>query len=412
VIPTDDKLNAMRMVCDPVVDEVIARYFASASKEDVGALMHTLFRQGVLPAAHPLVARYTAALDGWPEPPIGAAVARGQRLFELYGPEILLTLGSYAVPLAYAAANGVQVIHRARRLKDDPIRRLCDTAQMVINVMQVGELARGGIGWRSIRKVRLIHAVIRHLVAKDHKEQDEQGQAKSTPWQAAWGRPINQEDQAGTLLTFSIGAIHGLRLMGAQISKDAADDYLSAWAAVGRLLGVEESLLPVDEIEGAELAKKIGARQHAATPEGQMLMRHLLDAVDSLFPFRGYAVSLSHFFLDTTVYGEKVAEILQLPKANWTRFLVGARARQKRFVLRLLQWVPGATRRRQFVARRFTQAMLLWKRPDAQAPFEVPPGLLERWRIRRRARALLPPVSSAVTAGDGGPQPPAATAGP
>jgi len=385
VIPTDDKLNAMRMVCDPVVDEVIARYFASASKEDVGALMHTLFRQGVLPAAHPLVARYTAALDGWPEPPIGAAVARGQRLFELYGPEILLTLGSYAVPLAYAAANGVQVIHRARRLKDDPIRRLCDTAQMVINVMQVGELARGGIGWRSIRKVRLIHAVI---------------------------RPINQEDQAGTLLTFSIGAIHGLRLMGAQISKDAADDYLSAWAAVGRLLGVEESLLPVDEIEGAELAKKIGARQHAATPEGQMLMRHLLDAVDSLFPFRGYAVSLSHFFLDTTVYGEKVAEILQLPKANWTRFLVGARARQKRFVLRLLQWVPGATRRRQFVARRFTQAMLLWKRPDAQAPFEVPPGLLERWRIRRRARALLPPVSSAVTAGDGGPQPPAATAGP
>jgi hypothetical protein len=252
VIPTDDKLNTMRMVCDPVVDEVIARYFASASKEDVGALMHTLFRQGVLPAAHPLVARYTAALDGWPEPPIGATVARGQRLFELYGPEILLTLGSYAVPLAYAAANGVQVIHRARRLKDDPIRRLCDTAQMVINVMQPGELARGGIGWRSIR----------HLVAKDHKELDEQGQVKSTPWQAAWGRPINQEDQAGTLLTFSIGTIHGLRLMGAQISKDAADDYLSAWAAVGRLLGVEESLLPVDEIEGAELAKKIGARRH------------------------------------------------------------------------------------------------------------------------------------------------------
>jgi hypothetical protein len=411
VIPTDEKLDAMRLVCDPVVDEVITRYFASASREDVGALMHTLFRQGVLSATHPLVAAYTAALDGRPEAPIGPTVARGQRLFELYGPEILLTLGSYAVPLAYAAANGVQVIYRARRLKDDPIRRLCDTAQMVINVMQAGELARGGIGWRSIRKVRLIHAVIRHLVAKDHEEKDEQGQVTSSPWQAAWGRPINQEDQAGTLLTFSIGAIHGLRLMGAQISKDDGDDYLSAWAAVGRLLGVEESLLPVDELEGAELAKKIGARQHAATPEGQMLMGHLLRAVDSLFPFRGYALSLSHFFLGTTVYGEKVVEILRLPKPNWTRFLVGARAHQKRFVLRLLQWVPGARRRRRFVARNFTQAMLLWKRPDAQAPFEVPPGLLERWRIRRRARALLLPAGSEVKT-DGASQPPAPGAGP
>src|SRR6476469_8286657 len=99
MIPTDDHLDAMREVCDPIVDDVIERYFASASREDVGALMHTLFRQGVLPAEHPLVAAYTAALDAVPEPPIGDAVARGQRLFELYGPEMLLTLGSYAVPL-------------------------------------------------------------------------------------------------------------------------------------------------------------------------------------------------------------------------------------------------------------------------------------------------------------------------
>lgn len=368
-------LQAVREIGDPEVDPLVQEYFASAAREAVGGLMKSLFREGVMPADHPLIQRFTAALDARPDPPLAPAFARGQRLFELYGPEILLTLGSYAVPLAYAAGNGVQVIYRARRLKDDPIRRLCDTAQMVINVMQPGGLSRGEIGWRSVRKVRLIHAVIRHVVT-----------SHDTPWDPSWGRPINQEDQAGTLLTFSVGAIHGLRLMKASISKQEADDYMEAWAAVGRLLGVEERLLPVDELEGAELAKTIGARQHRASPEGQELMSHLLEAVGSLFPFKGYAVSLSHFFLDSTVYGENVVQILKLPKANWTRYLVGARARQKSLVLRLLEWVPGAKRRRRAVARNLVQGMLLLKRPDSQAPFEVPPGWIARWRLRLRAR--------------------------
>jgi len=379
-------LASMRVTGDPVVDPLVYEYFASAGPEAVGGLMKSLFRGGVMPPEHPLIQRYTTVVNGQPDPPLTPAVSRGQRLFELFGPEILLTLGSYAVPLAYAAGNGVQVIHRARRLKDDPIRRLCDTAQMVINVMQPGGLSRGEIGWRSVRKVRLIHAVIRHVVTTMHE----------TPWDPTWGHPINQEDQAGTLLTFSVGAIHGLRLMKAAISKEDADDYMAAWTAVGRLLGVDERLLPVDELEGAELAKTIGARQHRATIEGQQLMSNLLDAVGSLFPFKGYAVSLSHFFLDSTIYGENVIQILKLPKPNWTRYLVGARARQKSLVLRLLEWVPGAKRRRRAVARNLVQGLLILKRPDSHAPFEVPPGWIARWRLRLKARRVGRQIGQAV----------------
>ena len=142
MIPTDADLDALREVCDPLVDDLVQRHLATASEAEVGKLMWTLFHRGVLPEDHPLVAAYMAIFEGTPEAIITPAVPRGQRLFELYGPEILLTLGSYAVPLAYAAGNGVQVIHRARRLKDDPIRRLCDTAQMVINVMQDGLITR------------------------------------------------------------------------------------------------------------------------------------------------------------------------------------------------------------------------------------------------------------------------------
>jgi hypothetical protein len=141
-----------------------------------------------------------------------------------------------------------------------------------------------------------------------------------------------------------------------------------------------------------ELARKIGARQHHYSKEGERLMVCLLHAVDSLFPFKGYGLSLSHFFLGATPEGQKVIEALRLPKPNWTRFLVGARATQKRLVLKLLEQVPGAKRRRSFLARRFTQTMILFKRPEMAGPFEVPPEILVRWGIRAKKRQPLEPV--------------------
>ena len=122
---------------------IVAEHFAPGA--NVGELLGRLFRTSRMPEDHPLVSAYLRAMT---EIAIGDRnrIERGQGLFELFGPEVLLILGSYSLPLAYAAGNGVQVIYRARRLKDEPIRRLCDTAQMVLNVMEPGQLASGGIG--------------------------------------------------------------------------------------------------------------------------------------------------------------------------------------------------------------------------------------------------------------------------
>ena len=283
-----------------------------------------------------------------------------------------LILGSYSLPLAYAAGNGVKVIYRARRLKEEPIRRLCDTAQMVINAMLPGQLETGGIGWHSTRKVRLIHALVRRHVQSDPEN----------PWSSEWGTPINQEDLAGTLLSFSVAVVHGLKKMGAKLSQEDADAYVFAWASVGRLLGVDESLLTRTEAEAMSLALRIGERQVRSTPEGRELGRQLLGAVESLFPIPGYAASLSHFFLEDTVFGANVAQVLELPKPNWTRWLVRIRAAQKRVVLGLLDEVPGARRRRSFVASRFAQAMILHRRPDARVPFDVPERLTSLWKLK------------------------------
>jgi hypothetical protein len=366
-------LDAARQVGDPHIDAVVADYLAGCGGAALGPALGALFGTTGLPEAHPLVRAYLARVD---EPAPGALgdparIERGQRMFGRLGPELLLVLGSCSLPLAFACGNGVQAIHRARRLKDDPLRRLYDTAQMVVNAMQVGGLARGGIGWRSARKVRLIHAVIRHQVQRD----------PAAPWSASWGTAINQEDMAGTLLSFSVAALHGLRRIGARISRAEGDDYVHAWSAVGRLLGVDERLLVDREADAMALALRIGARQIRATPEGKQLAEQLLEAVGSLLPVPGYALSLTHYFLSNTAFGDDVARVLELAEPDWTRALVAARAWQKRHVLRLLDLVPGAHGRRRFLARRFVQALISARRPAGDAPpFEVPARLAMRWR--------------------------------
>jgi hypothetical protein len=373
--PANSVLDKLRHVGDPQVDDLVARYLETRPV-DVGPLLHQLFSSRGMPEEHPLVSEYLRAVSsasatlGDPE-----EIARGQRLFDLFGPEALLTLGSYALPTAYAAGNGVQAIYRARRLKDDPIRRLCDTAQMVIDVMQPRGLEPNGIGWYSTRKVRLVHALVRHQIQCD----------PACAWSMDWGRPINQEDQAGTLLSFSVGVLDGLKKMGARTAPEDADAYVYAWSVIGRLLGVDESLLVSTEAQGAVLARRIGERQIRPTPQGKELNDKLLGAVDSLFPLRGYAVSLTHFFLDNSVFGTQVVDALQLPEANWTRYLVQARAAQKRFLLSWLDRVPGARKRRSWVAGHVAQAMLMLKRPDGKVPFEVPERLILHWGLRRKA---------------------------
>jgi hypothetical protein len=364
----DASLDRFRAVGDPVVDRLVHEYLEHSPGE-LGPICRRLFGAPGLPE-HPLVDAYIGGLAGASSLEVEAGT-EGQELFDLYGPEVLLILGSCSLPLAYAAGNGVQVVARARRLKDDPIRRLCDTAQMVINVMQPGALAVGAIGWSSARKVRLIHALVRRHVQAD----------LPSAWDPAWGTPINQEDQAGTLLTFSIGVLHGLRRMGATISAKQGDAYIRAWGAVGELLGVDGALRPETEADATALAMRIGARQIRKTPEGEELSRHLLSSVDDLFRIPGYAASLSHFLLDDTAFGAKVADVLSIPAPNWTSWLVRVRAAQKRMTLRLLDGVPGAKRRRSLLARHFVQRVLLHKRPDDHVPFEVPERLKLQWRL-------------------------------
>ena len=104
---------------------------------------------------------------------------------------------------ANRTSDGI-VIYRTAQLYTNPRRRIVETSQMIIDVMQEGGLEPGGYGVRTAQKVRLMHAGVRHLLLQ-------------RDWNPAWGVPINQEDLAGTLASFSAMVLDGLMKLQTKI---------------------------------------------------------------------------------------------------------------------------------------------------------------------------------------------------
>src|SRR5207244_12288164 len=123
-------------------------------------------------------------------------IRQGQERFKDWGPQIILSLFCASLPSAYAAKRGVQVLALTARLDTDTKRRIMETGQFLVDVLQPGGLDDEGAGRRSIQRVRLMHATVRTLVKL---------RAKQDPsiWKDDYGTPINQEDLAGTLQSFA-----------------------------------------------------------------------------------------------------------------------------------------------------------------------------------------------------------------
>ena len=370
----------MRAVGDPIADAVVTSLFADGGIDAVNALMRTLVVNDGLPPQllPPVVLDYLArtALPAALDP---VQVARGEELFGLYGPEILLTLGFYALPADYAAKKGVQVLFRTGRLTAQPVRRVFETTQMVVDVMSPGGLGPTGDGVRSAQKVRLMHAAVRHLLTHDPNQ----------PWDPAFGTPINQEDLAGTLMSFSYLVLDGLARLGTALSDADRDAYFQAWMVIGRVMGVHDQLIPANLEEAKALTKLIHQRQIAPSPQGAALAAALVEGYRGLMPepLKGTPVSLIHFFLDRDPFtGENIAAMLGLPAADWTACVAGLLVDVDRFFSerRIHAWLPD--RAISYVSRHLIEGMLLVERGGKRAPFTIPDTLKTRWGIGGAAR--------------------------
>jgi len=272
---TDSFLDPMRHVGDPLADAVVENLFANSSVDAVNALMRNLvLNEYPEPSTFPpIVADYVKQLDQLPDWVDPAKIDTAQQIFWKYGPRLILILHCYALPFCYVGRNGVQVLALTGRLSSNSTRRILETAQLLVDVMSPGGLTGPqGRARRSIQKVRLMHAAVRHLIKQ------------YAGWKDEFGLPVNQEDLAGTLMAFSWISLDGLRRIGIALTDAEWDAYLHCWQIVGHQLGVRDDMMPADYASAEALCSAIARRQFGACPEGKLMTSALIQSIRYQLP--------------------------------------------------------------------------------------------------------------------------------
>jgi hypothetical protein len=374
---TDDFLDSMRQVTDPLADDAVDELFKQGEVEDVNSLMLELLRNDqIVPDRLPLqIQKYLQQSGKFPDWAETEKINLAEDLFSRHGMLICASLFFSSLPTCYACGKGVQVLHLTARLQTDPQRRIAETGQLILDVMAPGGLSPNGSGVRDVQKVRLMHAAIRHLIRHHPRWQP--------LWDPAWSEPINQEDMAGTLLSFSRLPLNTLAKLGVMVTLEECEAYNHAWNVVGHLMGVRQELLPATSDLAQELGDTIGRRNYSACPEGSAMTAALLEMMQGNMPlksFKGLPRTMMRY-----LSGDEVANTIGLPADDWTENLVGSIRRFIQQILseerhsRLLAWFV-----RNF-SRDFLETMSTIERGGQRAPFSIPMTLSQQWELKPSA---------------------------
>jgi hypothetical protein len=362
-------LAAMRQEQDPLADTIIRDIFHEGDQAAVDDVFAKIVRSDdpIPPGLPPKAIAYfqsTAALPPWADL---EQIALAQRLFTRAGWATATGLFCSALPQAYAARNGARVLLGTTGMTMHVERRIFETAQFIFDVLDEGAFGPAGRGVRAAQKVRLLHATIRHLTLR---------QAGWDP--RAWGVPINQEDLAGTLMTFSCVILDAFDSLRIPYTAEEGEAFLHTWAVVGHLLGVDARLIPKSVVDGNALMERIRATQWVASPEGNTLGKALIAFMQKYLPgraFDGLPVSMMR-----ELAGDHCADLLGLPPSGWTRRIVHAAAEIDDFFGRGADHsIVG--RLLAEASHKLMEGIVLAFREGKQTKFRIPTALVHAWNL-------------------------------
>lgn len=301
---TDTWLDQARLRTDPTADAVITaivnEYGPGKAKEIFDILIRNVgipYEQ--LPEQTQHFFNHLEQLPAWADKD---KIRLAEKVFLDHGPKFLVFLYYKSLPTLYACKNGAPVLTHTGRLAVDReghekfTRRIAETGQFLLDVMTKDGLTDGGKGVNAILKVRLIHAAIRNFILLGEWD---------TP---ALGKPINQEDLAITLMTFSISMIDSMPKFGLDLSEREADAFLHAWKVAGHLMGLEAALLPDSVEAGRYLHDKILSRQAGPSEDGYILTQALITFVERVAP--GKVLDPAPQILMRYLIGDQLADML------------------------------------------------------------------------------------------------------
>ncbi|MEM7330798.1 MAG: oxygenase MpaB family protein [Chloroflexota bacterium] len=366
----DAYLESMRSVGDPPADEVITAVIQAHGVNQLNQTMKNLVQNDeLIPADLPIcVQNYLneeAILPSWVD---FERIKRGEQFFLKHWSNAITILFCASLPNAYSARKGAEVLYLTQRLTGHVHRRIFETAQFVLDVMAEGGIGQNGRGVRTAQKVRLIHAATRYYILNRPEWRNK--------WDNRWGVPINQEDLAGTLMTFSIQILLGLEKFGIEMSAEEKEDYLYAWRAIGFVLGVDPELIPQDVAEATWLAETIFQRQEAPSEAGQALTAALLEFMQNQLPFH-FANGLPATIMRHCIEPE-TADALNVPQSDWTTLLLNAEEAFLSIVGHTLSHHQKIAQLFEAFSQALIQSLIDLERGGSRTNFTIPSGLRER----------------------------------
>ncbi|UOE52851.1 DUF2236 domain-containing protein [Mucilaginibacter sp. SMC90] len=306
---TNDFLDLKRLSGDPKADAFISYAFADElKKKQLQEWMagksgpeHLNSLKDIFPDFE--IVNKAGNLPSWAEPRL---MKKGAAFYARHSTTIMSLLGLLSLPYCYTAANGAMVLYLSELIRKQTTKRLYDTAVFVWEVMGPDAFGKNGNAYEEILKVRIMHAAVRHYtLANGH-------------WDQSWGVPINQEDMAGTNLSFSLIVIRGLRLLGFSVSQDDQAAFMHIWAVVGYLTGLDKDLIPESSKMAQLLDNSIKKRQFKTSTQGRELTSSLTAHIMSVNKSKATAEDI--LGLMRYLLGQEIADKLAINAPDLPRY--------------------------------------------------------------------------------------------
>ena len=318
---SNDFLASMRQEMDPLADETVKALFADQGL----AVMKTFHGDLVdkdgnpLPGLPPAMVRYleeTAKPPEWVDP---AKLELAEQILNSHGILVFMLLAWASLPECYVDRLGMPVLFLTQKLNVDITRRVVETCKYVVDVLSRDGFKPTGRGLDSARKVRLMHAAVRHLVMTSSDQRLAEGLPAGVAqvfadntWKEEMGLPINQEDLAYTLQTFGWVCVRGMRDLKADLEPAEEEAIIHCWRVAGHFMGIRHDLLPEGVDESRELFEAIKKRVAGPSVEGKSLTAAILD-------FAEEHIHLPHLKAAPQVFtrflvGDETADMLGIPQ--------------------------------------------------------------------------------------------------
>ena len=200
------------------------------------------------------------------------------------------------------------------RLRDQGVRRLKQNNRHMLEIFMPGGMERHADGWTHSLRVRLVHARLRHLLARaDDWDIDE------------LGLPLSSAHLGFAVSAFSARLLKHLKSLGASFDEEERRSFMAVWRYSGYLMGIPETILFRDEADALEVFKIGRICEPPPSMESIVMASSLINSAplfaglqesDERQKLAGYIAQVSRALI-----GNELADELMYPESSTTGFL-------------------------------------------------------------------------------------------